>query len=67
MGSRSLAPRATNFFMDVRGIGLSIEDMEEGIGGISGVGRPMLELGRDAILEFRRSLFVVDDEMGGAV
>ena len=41
--------------------------MEEGIGGISGVGRPILELGRDEILEFRRSLFGVGNEVGGAV
>ena len=38
--------------------------MEEGIGGISGVGMPKLELGRD---EFRRSLFDVGNEVGGAV
>jgi hypothetical protein len=67
MGSRSLAPRAINFFIGVRGCGFSIEDIEEGIGGISGVGRPMLEVGRDGILEFRRSLFVVENEVGGAV
>jgi hypothetical protein len=34
------------------------------MGGISGVDRPMLELGRD---ECRRSLLVVENEVGGAV
>lgn len=63
MGSRSLAPRGIIRCISVRGCGSSIE---EGMGGISG-GGPTLEVGREAILEFRRSRFVVENEVGGAV
>ena len=62
MGSRSLAPRATIFWMPLRGCGSAIT---VGTGGTSGEG-PRPEDGRE-ILEFRRSRIGEENVVGGAV